>query len=125
MTCQAITGPAYVFPLGTNTFSATASDKADNVGTGSTSFTVRVTFDSLCNLTKQFIATSTRTPPQAQFLGSSLCAKLQAAKDAQARGNDVAKANIIAAYVNQVGANTPIAFTESQSQVLTRLAVAL
>jgi hypothetical protein len=39
-TCQNITGPAYNFPVGPNTFSASATDIAGNVGTGSTTFTV-------------------------------------------------------------------------------------
>jgi len=42
-TCADITGPAASFPLGPNTFSATATDKAGNTGTGSTSFTVQAT----------------------------------------------------------------------------------
>jgi len=41
-TCADITGPAASFAPGLNTFSATATDKAGNTGTGSTSFTVEV-----------------------------------------------------------------------------------
>jgi len=41
-TCADITGPAASFAPGLNTFSATATDKAGNTGTGSTSFTVQV-----------------------------------------------------------------------------------
>jgi hypothetical protein len=41
-TCADITGPAASFAPGLNTFSATATDKAGNTGTGSTSFVVQV-----------------------------------------------------------------------------------
>jgi hypothetical protein len=57
-TCADITGPAYSFKLGTNTFSAEATDHAGNIGKSSTEFTVKVTFDSLINVTEQFIKDS-------------------------------------------------------------------
>jgi len=41
-TCADITGLAASFAPGLNTFSATATDRAGNTGTGSTSFTVQV-----------------------------------------------------------------------------------
>jgi len=41
-TCANINGPANTFSPGTNTFSATATDKAGNQGSGSTSFTVNI-----------------------------------------------------------------------------------
>jgi hypothetical protein len=45
-------GPAYDFPLGTNTAGpVTASDEAANATTKSTTFTVKVTPTSLCTLT--------------------------------------------------------------------------
>jgi hypothetical protein len=40
--------------LGVNTFDASATDSAGNVGTGSTSFTVTESTASLCSLTRQF-----------------------------------------------------------------------
>ena len=52
--CQDITGPAYSFNLGQNSFSSTATDNAGNVGNGSVDFNVGVTVDSLIALTKQF-----------------------------------------------------------------------
>jgi hypothetical protein len=67
--CQNVMAAAYFFPLGTNAVSAWAVDKADNFGTGSTSFTVFVTADSLCLLTLQFVQSSPsfqRLPPWVQ-----------------------------------------------------------
>lgn len=49
-TCKDIVGPAYTYHSAANTFSATATDKAGNVGSGQTSFTVTVTVASLSTL---------------------------------------------------------------------------
>ena len=49
-TCKDITGVAYSFGAGSHTYSATATDNAGNVGSNSTTFTVLVTPDSLCQL---------------------------------------------------------------------------
>lgn len=59
-TCQNVSGPAYTFPLGTNTFSAGATDNAGNSASASTSFTVAVTPTSLGNLGLQFVQGSAR-----------------------------------------------------------------
>ncbi len=53
--CESITGPAYGFALGTNTFAATAADVAGNTALTSTSFDVTVTASGLGNLTTQFV----------------------------------------------------------------------
>lgn len=57
-TCANVNAPAYSFPLGPNTLSASATDIAGNIGRGSATFIVQVTSDSLCALTVQFIETS-------------------------------------------------------------------
>ena len=57
-TCHDVRGPAYSFSAGSNSFAATATDNAGNVGSGSTTFTVSVTYGNLCNLTKLFIERS-------------------------------------------------------------------
>ena len=54
-TCVNANASAYSFPLGPNTLSASATDVAGNGGNGSTTFTIRVTYSSLCNLTARFI----------------------------------------------------------------------
>src|SRR5687768_13028697 len=53
-TCVDLVGDAYAFGPGEHVFSATATDNAGNSGSGSTSFTVRVTAGSLANLTRRF-----------------------------------------------------------------------
>lgn len=116
-TCRPITGPAYSFPLGVNSFSATATDKAGNVGRGSTSFTVQVTYDSLCTLVQQFV-----TKPG---VAHSLCVKLQNAAADAARGDLNAKSGIMGAFANEVQAQSGKAMTTDQAAILTQLALAV
>ena len=59
-TCANVTGAAVDFGLGAHPFSASATDNANNVGTGSGSFTVVVTTASLCNLTRAYVVGSAR-----------------------------------------------------------------
>jgi uncharacterized protein YjbJ (UPF0337 family) len=113
-TCQSISGPAYSFNLGSNTFSATATDKAGNMGSGSVSFTVKVTFVSLCNLTKQFAGD--------RGIANSLCVKLDAASAAVGAGDLNAKTGALKAYTNEVAAQSGKVLTDIQAAILTRLA---
>ncbi|MDE3053888.1 MAG: hypothetical protein KGL38_03295 [Gemmatimonadota bacterium] len=101
--CADISGPAYTFAAGTNTFSATATDRAGNSGTQSTSFTVSVTAASVCSLIDQWV-----TPAG---LANSLCVKLQ-------HGD-------IRPFVNEVAAQTGKALTADQAAILDRLAASL
>lgn len=112
--CDDISGPAYGFNLGENTFSASATDLADNTGSATASFNVVVTHGSLCNLTQQFVTK--------KGVAQSLCAKLDAAAAAAGRGNDKAAANIMGAYVNEVSAQSGKALTHEQAAILTQLA---
>jgi hypothetical protein len=57
-TCSDVTGPAYSFALGSNTFSATAIDNAGNTGSGQTSFTVVADPAGVAALTAQFVTSS-------------------------------------------------------------------
>ncbi|HEV2033426.1 MAG TPA: hypothetical protein VGU71_04400 [Candidatus Dormibacteraeota bacterium] len=68
-TCANVNAPAYSFPLGLNSLSASATDIAGNIAGGSSAFTVQVTSESLCTLTSQLIETSPKflsLSPQAQ-----------------------------------------------------------
>jgi hypothetical protein len=112
-TCPGPAGDAYTFAIGTNTLAASATDGAGNSESATYSFTVRVTADSLCNLTRRFA-----TKP----LGNSLCAQLSAAAAAAARGNEKAKANALAAYTREVNAQTGKAFIAGNAAILTSLA---
>jgi hypothetical protein len=96
-TCQNVSGPAYNLNP-SNSYSASATDFAGNTGTGSVSFAVVVTYDDLCTLSKRFVTNA------GVSLSNAMCAQLNAAQAAQKRGNLTAKANAIAAYINDVDA---------------------
>jgi polygalacturonase/pectin methylesterase-like acyl-CoA thioesterase len=113
-TCKDITGPAYSFNLGTNTFSAQAMDHSGNTGSGTTQFTVKVTFDSLANLTKQFVDQSGEA--------DSLVSKVEAAKDSQSLGNNKAMDNQLDAYIHELSAQRGKALTADQASLLTQFA---
>jgi hypothetical protein len=59
-TCASVNAPAYTLSLGTHTLSTTATDRAGNTATASTTFTVGVSPSSLCTLTKQFVQSSAK-----------------------------------------------------------------
>jgi hypothetical protein len=105
-TCQNITGAAYSFNVGANTFSATATDAAGNIGIASAMFTVQVTTGSVSNLVQQFVAN--------QGIANSLTVKLDGAKPGQ-----------LGAFKNAVAAQSGKALTPAQAALLTRLAGAL
>jgi hypothetical protein len=116
-TCANISGPAYSFALGTTTRSASATDNAGNTGSGSTTFTVGVTFDSLCTLSANFSTDSA--------VDKGLCDKLAAAKAAAGSGDAKAKNNNLNAYRQQVAAQSGKAVTKQQATLLTNLSNAL
>jgi hypothetical protein len=107
-TCANVFGLAYTFGAGLHTFSATATDNAGNVGNGSTSFTVVVTYDGLYALTQQL----------ASRAAQSLCTKLRNAEAAAARGQAGAAANMLNAFRNEVRAQTGKAITAADAAAL-------
>lgn len=113
-TCTDITGPAYNFAIGVNSFSATATDNAGNSGAGSTSFTVGVTFADLEALVSQFSTNA--------GVANGLNAKLNAASHAP---NANARSGQLGAFQNQVNAQTGKALTAAQAAILLRLVQAL
>jgi hypothetical protein len=107
-TCRDVVGPAYGFGLGSHTVSATATDRAGNVGSGSTTFTVQVTVASLCRLTEQFVESSARfaalTPQQqagVRRLAAALCRNLD---EAAAEPRPARRAQLIRLYQAGVAA---------------------
>jgi len=104
--CQGASGPAYAFGVGETTIQSTAADRAGNTRGGTTTFTVQVTTDSLCTLSRRFSVTDA--------VGRSLCSKLADA----AAGNDDA----VRAYLNQVEDQTGQAVLPENAAILSSLA---
>ena len=109
--CADVSAPAYTFALGSHTLSASAEDVAGNVGSGSTTFTVAVTFASLQTLVARF----STNPDVTRGLNDKLAAAA-AAKNANTRASQ------LQAFANQVRAQTGKALTAEQAQLLLGLA---
>lgn len=112
--CPNVSGPAWSFGLGSYPISASATDKAGNPGSSSTSFTVTVDEASLCTLTQEFSTDS--------GVAGGLCAKLNAAAAAEARGQSKTQANDLNAFDNQVTAQSGKALTTDQANLLIEFA---
>ena len=113
-TCQSVSRPAYEFTVGTNTLSATASDKAGNSSNKTATFSVQVTAASLGNLTTQFVTNA--------GVASALTSQSNAIAAAPTAA---AKAGALTAYKNAVEAQIGKTLTAEQAAILIRLAGAL
>jgi hypothetical protein len=114
-TCTDAHGPAFAFASGTTTLAATATDKAGNVGTGSTTFTVRVTYDGLCALGRRFVTN--------RGFAAGLCAQLAAAELNARLGVAAGKAGHLVAFQRMAEAGARAGFlTAAQAAALSFLA---
>ena len=111
--CQDITGPAYTFNLGHNSFSSTATDLAGNVGTGSVEFDVGVTPDSLIALTNQFSSN--------QFAAYLMTSPLRSLKTVQAIHFGGLSHFFISLYQTSVNLQRGRALTNEQADLLIQL----
>ena len=112
--CPEVNAPAASLGFGTHTLTATATDRAGNTTTETTTFEVFVTYEALCSLVQQ-------TVDQAG-VANSLCAQLRAAEAAAGRGQADTAANIVSAFKNEVAAQSGKAMTAQEAATLTQLA---
>jgi hypothetical protein len=124
-TCANVNAPAYTFPLGLNSLSASATDIAGNVGSGSTTFTVQVTYSSLCRLTARFIESSPAfqtLPALGQAQEDRLCTRLVTAGVVP----DPAKKALVESYQKGLTLLVNMGFlTPAQAAILLTLSQAL
>jgi probable HAF family extracellular repeat protein len=116
-TSAPIDGDAYVFGLGPHTFSATATDKAGNSASASTSFSVNVTFASLTNLTRRFV---TKKP-----VVDALVANLRDAEAARTKGKTKQAEDQLNDYRRRVQAEVGKSITAERGSILIGLSRAL
>lgn len=116
-TCKNILGPAYEFVLGSNEFEATAMDNADNEGSGSTAFTVKVTYDSLSNLVDRFVSN--------KGVAKSLKGKLRNAEKSLDNKNTNTNDNILSAFQHEVSSQSGKNITLKNAELLIFLTDAL
>lgn len=113
-TCTDISGPAWQFGLGVTNRSATATDLAGNVGNGSITFTVTATASALEVLIGRLVSDQT--------VVSSLVAKVDSVATAP---NANAKDNKVAAFDNEIDAQTGKSISADQAALLKQLIAAL
>ncbi len=112
-----MSGPAYSFGLGSHTFSASATDRAGNTASSSVTFSVGVSYGSLCNLSREFSSK--------QGIDVALCALLAVAQAADSHGQHFVKKLALAAYVQLVRAQSGKALTPAEAATLIALSRAL
>ncbi|WP_117170023.1 OmpL47-type beta-barrel domain-containing protein [Paraliobacillus sediminis] len=113
--------PAYQLGLGTHDFEATAHDLAENSATQSLSIKVEVDFDSLANLTKQFVDENGGEQQLVEYLQTTLAN----AKNANESDDQDELDLQLTAYINAVKATSTDALTDEQANVLISLAKTL
>jgi hypothetical protein len=118
-TCQNISGEGYDFvdssqKITPHAYSAEATDYADNVGNGSTSFTVEVTQQAVSNLTARFVTNA--------GVANSLQQKLRSATEAETRGDLIGKAHHVDVYVNELQNHIGRFISSKNAATLVRLA---
>jgi hypothetical protein len=112
--CPEVNSTATALGFGTHTLTATATDRAGNTATVSTTFVIAPTYDSLCALVEQYV--------DHNGVAGSLCAKLRAAEAAAGRGQADTAANIMNGFKNEVAAQSGKAMTAQEAATLTLLA---
>jgi predicted extracellular nuclease len=112
--CPGASGAAFTFGLGSHTLSASATDAAGNASTATFTFTVTDDTASVCTLVQQFVSNS--------GVATSLCAKLDAAAAARARGSVNGHDNQIQAFINEVNAQRGKSISDANANTLISLA---
>ena len=97
-TFEDASGPAWSFPLGDHTLSATATDGAGNTGSGEVTLSVVAFYDGLCSLVELWVVH--------KGVANALCAKLRAAEKAEEQGNLGARDGALGAFVSDVEAQS-------------------
>ncbi len=129
-TCVDTDGPAWSLGAGAHTLSAKATDKADNIGSGSTTFTVTVTPTDLSTLTTQFVRASAKYQSSGVLTRVVVAALVSVASNALLdfvpSAKPAVRAKLLATYQQTVQALTSGGWlTASQAETLTGLAGSL
>jgi endonuclease/exonuclease/phosphatase family metal-dependent hydrolase len=112
-TCETASGPAYLLGVGTHTLNASGIDLAGNPASATFTYTISVTYESLCALTRILVTSDE--------IAQSLCDKLDAAAAAGARGNTSARVKQLTAYRNLVEAQRGKSISDANATVLIQL----
>jgi predicted extracellular nuclease len=112
-TCETASGPAYLLGVGAHTLHASGIDLAGNPASAIFTFSIGSSDETLCALTKSLVTK--------EAIAKALCAKLEAAAAAGARGNTTARANQLNAYRNEIEAQRGKAISDGDATALIAL----
>jgi len=112
--CDSVNATATALGVGTHTLNATATDRAGNTGSASTSYTIVVDDDGLCALVKRLVTQ--------EGIADSLCVKIQNAAERLAAGRDKNFENELKAFTNEVNAQRGKSMTDADATLLIMLA---
>jgi uncharacterized delta-60 repeat protein len=113
-TCTEVFAPAYTFNLGSNSLGASATDRADNSTTSTTTFTVTNSCSALESLVRQFDSDAADVSSFISQIESICAATTQQAKTGK-----------VGAFANHIDAQTGTTLTVAHAAILKRLAAAL
>jgi Tol biopolymer transport system component len=120
-TCTPVSGPAYVFAIGANVITATATDKAGNVTSATYTFTVTATIDDL----KRFICNLLGTGPGKPKHRNDLCRKLSddldGAHNAEGHGDTKKRDEDIRKFLKDASNHVGQSIEPNQMTLITRL----
>jgi hypothetical protein len=128
--CANVNAPAWSFGPGSHTVTASATDKAGNSASASTSFTVQVTAGGVCALTKQFVqgsakyqALNARTKATVDAVWSAACTCVNNVTPRLSSFQKHLAVTLYKGLVTKAGADGWL--TSAQASTLTTLADAL
>ncbi|MEV5027066.1 hypothetical protein [Paenibacillus sp. LPE1-1-1.1] len=107
-------GAAYQMEPGSHSIEVTADDAAGNSSTSTITFEIDVTYEGMCALVRKFTA-------QNPGISKALCTNLLLAQEAEKRGNDKAKTNLLNVFKKQVQVYSGKKMTKEQAGILTKL----
>jgi CSLREA domain-containing protein len=117
-TCRDVDGPAYGFSVGANIITAPATDVAGNTGSGVATFTVTVTNDSLCTVSRRLVTS--------RGIANGMCTVLHGAQRAAERGHPSVKRTLLGVYERLVDAARQSRYlSDEHAAILSRLVRAL
>jgi predicted outer membrane repeat protein len=112
--CQNISAPAYTFVVGANTVSSSATDVAGNTASGSVTFTVTESANSLTTLTNEFITN--------RYIANRVSAPLGGIALANRINSPSMKQAYLNVYIMLVNQQRGYALTNQEADTLIRLA---
>lgn len=114
--CPDVSGPGYLFPAGVNTVIGTATDKAENTGSASVTFTIQISGAAVGALACQFLGSSGHARAVCRKL-TRLALDAQAARD---RGDTRARDKAIREFQQTAAKESGRLLTADQVATLTR-----